>query len=90
MVAITRKIGDLTKPLRQALEAAAGAALADEQQVVIQIDDGAKPPLQPTNANSADNSLPDWCRVYEGFSESELAAIDAVVGERAVLARATP
>jgi hypothetical protein len=87
MVAITRKISDLTKPLRQALEAAAGASLADEQQVVIELPDAS--PSKPSGIANESGTLPDWCHVYDGLSESDLTSIDAAVSERAVMGRAT-
>ncbi len=89
MVAITRKVGDLTRQLRQALEEAVGRPLRDEQQVMIQVgeQDDSLRSFVPLQNGGADQSLPDWCSVYDGLSEEELTALDSTVGRRADFGR---
>ena len=90
MVAITRKVADLTSPLRQALEEAVGRPLRDEQQVEIQVCEAHEVSPQspaPVPGANDERGLPDWCDVYEGLSEDQLTELDQIVEMRAQLGR---
>lgn len=88
MVAVVRSVSQLSIDFRKAIELAVGQPLRDEQQVTIQVND----PLEsgqasPPTTSSAAEPLPEWCRVYEGLSAEEIAALEGVVLKRADLSR---
>lgn len=89
MVAITRKVADLSESVRHALEDALGLPLRDEQPVTIQFNDsqGASDAngLQPSAMKL--DTLPEWCRVYEGLSDKEIAALEETILTRPQLGR---
>jgi hypothetical protein len=89
MNAITRHVRDIEIRDRQALEHLLGLPLSDNQRVMIQID--TVPSLSPANGNqSAVNpELPDWCDVFAGLSEKEIAEVQAIALSRADLSRSS-
>ena len=90
MVAITRKVADLTSALRRALEDAVGQPLRDEQQIMIQVrETGYDSIHRPASGQGGADpgALPEWCRVYDGLSEEQATRLDAIVHKRAELGR---
>jgi hypothetical protein len=84
-----RNVIDIEAADRQALEHVFGRQLHDSQQVVMRV---VSPNLQeesPSNGDQADDveALPEWCNVYEGLSDDEIAAIEEVMLIRANLTR---
>lgn len=86
METIVRHVRDLHHDERSALERLVGHSLLENQQLVIQILS-----VTPTSQESApvatETRLPDWCNVFEGLSDAQIADIEAVALQRAVLSR---
>ena len=66
-----------------------GRPLGDDQQLIIQVvapgneqDGGAEDPC-----GAPAGKLPDWCNVYEGLSDQQIAEVEAVILQRADLSR---
>lgn len=87
MESIVRDVRDIDNSDRRALEHVVGQTLRNNQRLVIQIvsveqSDPAKPaPAIPSSA------LPDWCNVYAGLSEAEIAEVEKIAVARADLTR---
>jgi hypothetical protein len=65
-----------------ALEHVIGQHLSESQQVVIQVFNGdvadaGKPASNPQSLQSP--TLPEWCNVYEGLSDAEIANIESSI-----------
>lgn len=79
MEGIFRDVRNIDAGDRRVLEHIAGAPLRDEQTLVIQIltpTPAEAVPATPGGESSTSNELPDWCNVYEGLSEAEIAEIE--------------
>lgn len=86
METIIRHVRDLDASERSALEQLVGHSLHENQQLVIQVMTLSIPGRQP--AASA-TTLPDWCNVYQGLTEDEIAGVERVALERADLTRSS-
>lgn len=89
MESITKNVRDISLPDKLALEHVIGQQLTENQQVIIQIcslDLRSEPAT--TEAESA-RGLPDWCNVYAGLTDEEVAAVEQTALQRANLTRAT-
>lgn len=86
MVAISRKVSQLSSEFRKAIEQAVGQTLRDEQQVTIQVSEPQAANTPPQVASTG-GKLPPWCGVYAGLSPKEVSALEAVVLQRADLNR---
>lgn len=87
---IIRDVRDIDNGDRQAIEHVVGQSLRDNQRLVIQIvslDLKAEPPAVPSS--TAGGKLPEWCNVYEGLSDAEIAELEKTVLTRADLTRST-
>jgi hypothetical protein len=83
---IVRDVRDIDIGDRHALEHVVGEALRDNQRLIIQI--VSIDLAEPTAAQDTDSAeLPEWCNVYEGLSDSEIAEIEKVALTRADLTR---
>jgi hypothetical protein len=76
---VTRSVKDIDAADRQALEHVIGSHLSEHQQVMIQVRDAVSPAAE--NADSGmrkpgSPTLPEWCNVYEGLSDAEIADIE--------------
>lgn len=79
-------VATLDAPHRRALEEVIGQQLASNQRLVINV-------IQvtiPVTDDRPSQSLDDWTRVYNGLSDTEVEAIDAIVNTRANLTRDLP
>ena len=86
MESITRNVAEISTADREALEHVLGQQLRETQQVVIhvvEVETQAKPNGMPTA-----DKLPDWCHVYKGLTDEEVADLEGVVLTRADLSRA--
>ena len=90
MESIVRDVRDIEPKDRRSLEQILGRPLKDHQRLLIQILDRAEAP-EAAHAEDAGEppaaELPDWCRVYEGLSDEEIAEIESIVLKRADLSR---
>ncbi len=89
MESIVRNVRDIAASERQAIERVLGEKLQENQQIIIQVvnlanEAGEKPDLQDGAASS---SLPDWCDVYAGLDERQIAEVEEIVLQRADLSR---
>jgi hypothetical protein len=80
---VTRNVAEIAPPDRRVPEHVLGAPLADGQQVT---ERAFSPAECEAYANGEPGSfgdkLPEWCNVYEGLSDEDVAAIEAVVLSR--------
>jgi hypothetical protein len=93
MTTIIRGVRDLENLQRQQLELIVGRDLRDSEQVVIRIVDHEA----GTNAGGEGDSsepltdavpaLPEWCHVYAGLSDEEIAEVERIALTRANLTR---
>ena len=84
MEKIVREVSEIEPPDREALEHMLGRRLQEGQQVMIHVVNLATTPTEPESRPSGE-ALPDWCRVYEGLSDQEIAEVENIVLDRAVL-----
>jgi hypothetical protein len=86
MEVIIHNVGELGQPVRSAAETLVGHALDENQQLVIQVLD-----LEARNddgLSAADrDDLPDWCNVYDGMSDEQIAALEQAISHRLDLKR---
>jgi hypothetical protein len=74
---IIRDVRDMDNGDRRVIEHVVGQSLRDNQRLVIQIvtmDLSETPP--PTGQPTAAGQLPEWCNVYEGLSDAEIADLE--------------
>jgi hypothetical protein len=83
---IVRNVRDIDTGDRHALEHLVGETLRDNQRLIIQI---VSIDLAETTAaqDTGTGELPEWCNVYEGLSDSEIAEIEKIALTRADLTR---
>ena len=89
METIKRNVRDFEANERGMFEHVFGRPLGDDQQLIIQVvaprkehDDGEEDPC-----STPPGKLPDWCNVYEGLSDQQIAEVEAVILQRADLSR---
>ena len=86
METVVHNIGNLSSEERSAAEQLVGHALRDNQQVIIQVMTiGAQLEEEPTPERSQATSalaLPDYCNVYDGLSDEEVAELESLILER--------
>jgi len=84
MEKITRNVRELENNERRVYETALGQQLRDNQQVIIQvITVGASEEKEKVGSGGQPTgTLPDWCNVYEGLSDEEIAEIETVILDR--------
>lgn len=85
MEAVTRNVRDIETSDRRALEHVVGRQLKENQQVIIQVVTLSSEPKEGWPASVS--GLPDWCNVYEGLSDTEIAEVEDVILPRADLSR---
>lgn len=91
METVIRNVGEIDAHDRQALEHVLGQGLRENQQLVISIVNRDVPfdasnVTTPHPANGVP-ALPEWCNVYEGLSDAEVAALEKTILQRADLSR---
>ena len=91
MEIVIRNVGEIDAHDRKALEHVLGQALRENQQLVIrivnlQVQPEADTPPVPHPANGSP-ALPEWCNVYDGLSEDEIAEMEKTILQRADLSR---
>ena len=83
MEKITRNVRDLKQDERRVYEAALGERLRENQQLILQVVTPHEPtPTEEASPGAATDHLPDWCNVYEGLSDEEIAEIEDVILDR--------
>lgn len=92
MKTIVRNTIDLNREDRALLERLLGEQLQDDQQLVIGVadrQDSGEHRSESSIARAVAPTLPDWCNVYEGLSDREIAELERVILQRADLSRCT-
>jgi hypothetical protein len=87
MDSIVRNISEMNDGDRRALEHVVGRELHADQQLVIHIVNLDKHQQKSDDSALPVNGLPDWTDVYAGFSEKDIAEIEAIALQRADLTR---
>ncbi len=91
MDTFTRNVEEMNSHDRHLLENVIGRPLHEDQQLVIQVVDRkltqASNPPEGSTADACGTSLPDWCNVYAGLSDQEIAAIEQTILKRSQLCR---
>jgi hypothetical protein len=90
MEAIIRQVRDIDQSERQVLEHVLGRQLKENQQIIIQVvnlasDKSQSPKGGETSAGS--DELPEWCNVYDGLSDEQVADVESAILQRANLTR---
>ena len=85
MEIISRHVDELRPHERSAAELLLGHRLRGHERLIMQVVEvPAELDMRPTQ------TLEDWAHVYEGLTEEEIEAIDAIAKTRAVLTRDVP
>ena len=87
METVIRHVRDLGASERSALEQLVGHTLHENQQLVIQVMTFNVPAAGAPRPAGA--TLPDWCKVFEGLTDEEIAAVESVALQRANLTRSS-
>ena len=83
---VVRNVRDLPDNDRSAAEQLVGHSLRENQKLVIQVLNLDVPAGRPGNGTGA-GKLPDWCNVYEGLTDQEIADQEKTILTRADLTR---
>ena len=91
METVIRNVDEIDAHDRQSLEHVLGCSLRENQQLVInivnlQVPVGTAPAPVSHKANGTP-TLPEWCNVYEGLEDDEIAAMEQTILQRADLSR---
>lgn len=91
METIIRNIGDIDANDIEALEHVLGKRLGENQQLVIGIVNLEVPqaaaPQSSGQPSSGGSVLPEWCNVYAGLSDHDVADIERIILQRCDLSR---
>lgn len=89
---VVRNVRDISVEDRRSLEHVVGSQLQDNQQIIIQVmtlnNEPAATPSESTGAAAA--GLPDWCNVYEGLSDEQIAEVETDILHRSNWTRPLP
>ena len=88
METFVHNVRDLNSTERSAVEQLVGHALRENQQLVIQVvslEVGTKEP----GLGVGEDQLPDWCNVYEGLTDDQIAELEKAISQRLDLTRPT-
>ena len=81
METISHNVSDLGASDRFAAERLVGHPLSDDERIVIQVE--AREAMPPTsNLESDTDQLPQWCNVYEGLSDDQIADLEKGISRR--------
>jgi hypothetical protein len=83
---IIRDVRDITGPDRDVLEQALGQKLRDNQRLVVQILTLTDTPTEEA-AGAPATELPEWCDVFRGLSDEEIAGVERAARQRLDLTR---
>ena len=91
MESIIRNVRDIDSRERQALEHVLGQRLKENQKIIIQV---VTVPNEPTETEPAQERtpaapLPEWCNVFEGLTDEQVAEVEEVVLQRSDLSRSS-
>ena len=89
MESITRNVRDIGSRERQALEYVLGQQLTENQKIIIQI---VTLPIesvesQPGQERTSAAPLPEWCNVFAGLTDEQVAEVEGIVLQRSDISR---
>ena len=90
METIIRNVRDIVPDERRTMEHVLGQQLQENQQLIVQIvtpageHDG-----DPQENMASSQPLPDWCNVFAGMNDNELAEVENVILQRSDLSPKT-
>ncbi len=89
METIIRHVRDIESDERRVLEHVIGRQLQANQQVIIQVVTLGSQGVEEAKEQGAlePGKLSEWCNVYEGLTDKQLAEVEEIVLQRADLTR---
>jgi hypothetical protein len=84
---IVRDVRDITGPDRDVLEQALGQKLRDNQRLVVQILTVTDAPEAQERVAAPAADLPEWCDVFRGLSDEQIAGVERTTWQRLDLTR---
>lgn len=87
MEAIIRNVRDINANERQVLERVLGKPLQEDQQVIEQILTLKNGATEKQPSEAVRGQLPDWCDVYAGLTDEQVADVEGVILQRADMSR---
>ena len=86
MESVIRNVRDIDSRERQALEHVLGQQLKENQKVIIQVITVPTEPAEKVESPS-EARLSEWCNVFAGLTDEEIAGVEEVVLQRSDLSR---
>jgi hypothetical protein len=86
METAVHNVRDLNGSDRSAVERLVGHELRENQQLVIQVVN-LEVPAGEDGAATSGGQLPDWCNVYEGLTDEQIADLERAISRRLDLTR---
>ena len=86
METVVRNVRDLRGKERSAVEGLVSRSLRENQKLVIQVVSLYLTTDRPGNG-TREGTLPEWCNVYEGLTDEEIADLEKTILTRADLSR---
>ena len=86
METVVHDVGKLGDSERSAAEQLVGHPLFKNQQLVIQILNLERA-AEEQEVGAETEQLPEWCNVYAGLSDEEIAALEGAISQRLDLTR---
>jgi hypothetical protein len=87
---LIRNVSQFGTAEKQAIERLLGRDLREDEQVIIRVLTASNDQSNAATASSDEQgkpALPDWCNVYAGLSDNEVAEIEGSILTRANLTR---
>jgi hypothetical protein len=79
MQTVVHNISDLNEDDRAVVERLVGKPVRSDQQLVIQVTSRCAMNATMSRDGSSANKLPEWCSVYAGLSDDQLAELEAAI-----------
>ena len=86
METVVHNVRDLRRNDRSAAEQLVGHSLRENQKLVIQVV-SVELPAERHGNGTTEGKLPEWCNVYAGLSDEEIADLEKTILTRADLSR---
>lgn len=90
MADFVRNVSEIDSTDRQAMEHLLGQPLRENEQLVIRVvpvKPSAEASGKPLSSSGTTAVLPEWCNVYAGLSDEEIAELERTILTRADLTR---
>lgn len=88
MEIITRNVRDIESDERRVLEHVIGQQLKENQKIIIQVVSLVNHAAEtPQHSATQPGALPEWCNVFDGLNDKEVAEVEEVIRQRSNLTR---